>query len=112
MPSCVRLRPSVRSLASKLVTTDEARHNPPAAGNLLFIDNHKNNPAPAGRASPETTPPPAADRVVEARPRGAAPREARRARHPTPVRPFTDDRRRAAGQRWCMNSVALDLEPR
>ncbi len=102
-----------RPFSGEYVDTDEdGLYHCAACGNALFDGRAKYHSGTGWPSFTETVSPDAVE-LVEDRSHGMARTEARCARcHSHLGHVFDDGPREAGGQRWCMNSVALDLERR
>ncbi|MDP9457560.1 MAG: peptide-methionine (R)-S-oxide reductase MsrB [Actinomycetota bacterium] len=93
-------------------TDDEGLYRCAACGNLLFDSRAKFHSWTGWPSFTQTVSPDAVE-LVEDRSHGMLRTEVRCARcHSHLGHVFDDGPREAGGQRWCMNSVALDLERR
>jgi peptide-methionine (S)-S-oxide reductase len=102
-----------RPFSGEYVDTDEAGlYNCAACGNPLFDSRAKYHSGTGWPSFTETVSPEAVE-LVEDRSHGMVRTEVRCARcHSHLGHVFDDGPREAGGQRWCMNSLALDLEQR
>src|SRR5918998_4339981 len=100
-----------RPFSGEYVDTDEAGlYHCAACGNALFDGRAKYHSGTGWPSFTETVSPDAVE-LVEDRSHGMVRTEVRCARcHSHLGHVFDDGPREAGGQRWCMNSVALDLE--
>jgi peptide-methionine (R)-S-oxide reductase len=99
--------------SGEYVDTDEdGLYHCAACGNLLFDGQAKYHSGTGWPSFTETVSPEAVE-LVEDRSHGMVRTEVRCARcHSHLGHVFDDGPKEAGGQRWCMNSVALDLERR
>jgi peptide-methionine (S)-S-oxide reductase len=111
--SVLREAATERPFSGKYVDTDEGGlYHCAACGNPLFDSRAKYHSGTGWPSFTETVSPEAVD-LVEDRSHGMVRTEVRCARcHSHLGHVFDDGLREAGGQRWCMNSVALDLEQR
>jgi peptide-methionine (R)-S-oxide reductase len=102
-----------RPFSGKYVDTDEVGfYHCAACGNLLFDSRAKYHSGTGWPSFTETVSPNAVE-LVDDSSHGMVRTEVRCARcHSHLGHVFDDGPREAGGQRWCMNSVALDLEQR
>jgi peptide-methionine (R)-S-oxide reductase len=93
-------------------TDDDGLYHCAACGNALFDSRAKYHSGTGWPSFTETVSPDAVE-LVEDRSHGMVRTEVRCARCRSHLgHVFDDGPREACGQRWCMNSVALDLERR
>ena len=102
-----------RPFSGEYVDTDEdGLYHCAACGNPLFDGQAKYHSGTGWPSFIETVSPEAVE-LVEDRSHGMVRTEVRCARcHSHLGHVFDDGPKEAGGQRWCMNSIALDLEPR